>query len=84
MLNRIDNTAEKLSKAQRAKLTKVRSRRRTKAGSSEREQKAFLMAQQVKDVARSLEHDAKCYDVLFPLSHVERLKRIADEYLNLR
>ena len=73
----------RLSDAQRAKLTRSR-RKSTRTGSSEREQKAFLMAQQVKDVARSLEHDAKCYDVLFPLSHVERLKRIADEYLNLR
>lgn len=46
--------------------------------------KAHMMAVQIKSVASQLRHDARDYDVKFPLGHAQRLEEIADEYLKLK
>ena len=45
---------------------------------------AIMMAQSVKNIANSLEFDAKDYDVHFPLKYVDELRRLSDNYLSLK
>ena len=43
-----------------------------------------MMAQAIKNIARSLEFDARDYDCSFPLSRARELNNIADEFLKLK
>jgi hypothetical protein len=45
--------------------------------------KAMEVAMRVKSIARSLEFDAKDYDVSWPLHHVKDLNNLADNFLKL-
>lgn len=43
--------------------------------------KATMMAQRIKSMASRLRHDAKDYDVRFPLSYADNMEKIADDFL---
>lgn len=46
--------------------------------------KATIMAQRIKSMASRLRHDAKDYDVRFPLSYADNMEKIADDFLKLK
>lgn len=46
--------------------------------------KATIMAQRIKSMASRLRHDAKDYDVIFPLSYADNMEKIADDFLKLK
>lgn len=46
--------------------------------------RASIMAQKIKNIAQSLRHDAKDYDVHFPLQYADELESTAKEFLKLK
>ena len=44
---------------------------------------AYMLAQRVKGIARSIKFDANDYDVKWPIRHADDLEKAADEFLKL-
>lgn len=46
--------------------------------------KATQMAMRIKSMASRIRHDAKDYDVRFPLSYADDMERMANDFLKMK